>query len=495
MKSVLTVRNSFCKLSGFPEDVMALIDEILTYQNDIEAEKAMLFKKLKHYSTLAKSNRKVVAAKGRKMVGWTKKQIKELEATEFVKWLKDDTFPTGHLNIVKDVLAEIYPKYEIKDRRVVPEKQFNFNLCEPFHDPRYYQSEMHEIGMREHRGVFESAVGTGKSLVLMRLLLHFGVKSLIVVPSKPLMNQLKKALTKHFGRRNVIVVDAKKLSDSKMRKLKKIPIRLINIQSLASLNKKKIIKDYIDDIHSIYIDEIHHAGAASYTSLLPALEHIYYRFGFTGTFLRNDEKTLDMWGFLSNRLYVYKAYKAIQEGYLTPVKFIWHNLEGTPSKAYQKEYKKNYCGNPELLEKIKEIITTQVKENEQVLILVARKEQSGKIIHDFLEDLGLENTYISGDDDKDTIDEALEAFNNKEIRILVGSTVIGEGIDITSTDHLIMAQGGKSEIAMVQAIGRAVRLYPGKSIAYVHDFNFRNTHYMTKHASLRKIIYKNNFEV
>lgn len=474
---------------------MESVDEILTYQRDIEAEKASLFKKMKFWDGKKKSKSQVTARKARQMCGWISKQIKDLEANEFVKWLKGDTFPTGHLNIVKDVLEVVYPKYKTIDHRKVPEKKFDFVLCEEFHKPRYYQDEMHEQGINIGRGVFESAVGTGKSLVLMRLLHHFGVKSLIVVPSKPLMNQLKKALIKHFGRRNVIVVDSKKLSTSKMRKLKKIPIRLINIQSLASLNKKGTIKDYIDDIDAIYIDEIHHAGAASYTSLLTALEHIYYRFGFTGTFLRNDEKTLDMWGFLSNRLYVYKAYRAIQEGYLTPVKFVWHDLEGTPSKNYQKEYKKNYCGSSELLEKIKEILETQVKKGQQLLILVARKEQSGKVIHDFLEEHGFENTYISGDDDKDTIDEALEAFNNKEIQILVGSTVIGEGIDITSTDHLIMAQGGKSEIAMVQAIGRAVRLYPGKELAYVHDFNFKDTKYMSKHARLRKTIYKNNFEV
>lgn len=472
---------------------MSDIDEILTYRNDIEAEKASLFKKMKFWKKKTTSQSQVTARKARQMCGWISKQIKDLEANEYVKWLKGDTFPTGHLSIVKDVLEIVYPKYETIDHRVVPDKKFDFVLCEEFHKPRYYQDEMHELGVSAGRGVFEAAVGSGKSLVLMRLLREFGVKSLIVVPSKPLMNQLKKALIKHFGRRNVIVVDSKKLSASKMRKLKKIPIRLINIQSMASLNKKGIIKDYIDDIDAIHIDEIHHAGSKSYTDLFPALEHVYYRFGFTGTFLRNDAKTLDMWGFLSNRLFTYPAFKAIEEGYLTPIEVIIHTLQGIGTKNYQREYKKNYCGGAELLGKIKEILTDYVKKNEQVLILVARKEQSGKIIHEFLEELGFENTYISGDDDKETIDEALEAFNNKTIRILVGSTVIGEGIDITSSDHLIMAQGGKSEIAIVQATGRLVRLYEGKLKGTLHDFRFLDTKYMEKHLKARKAIYKRVF--
>ena len=493
MKSTLVIKNSFCKLQDFPKEVLADVDAVLTYRNDIEAERAALFKKIKFWKSKTQSASSVTARKARQMCGWLSKQIKDLEATEYVKWLKGDTFPTGHLNIVKDVLVEVYPKYKIQDYRKVPEKKFDFYLCEDFPKPRYYQEEMHEQGINTGRGVFEAAVGSGKSLVLMRLLHHFGVKSLIVVPSKPLMTQLKKALVKHFGKRNVTVVDSKKLSASKYRKLKKIPIRLINIQSLASLNKKGEIKNYIDDIDAIHIDEIHHAGSKSYTDLLPALEHVYYRFGFTGTFLRNDAKTLDMWGFLSNRLFTYPAFKAIEEGFLTPIEVVIHTLQGTGSKNYQKEYKKNYCGGGELLNKIKEILTDYVKKNEQVLILVNRKDQAGKVIHEFLDKLGFENTYISGDDDKDTIDEALEDFNNKNIRILIGSTVIGEGIDITSSDHLIMAQGGKSEIAIVQATGRLVRLYEGKIKGILHDFRFVDTRYMEKHLKARKSIYKRVF--
>jgi superfamily II DNA or RNA helicase len=58
-----------------------------------------------------------------------------------------------------------------------------------------------------------------------------------------------------------------------------------------------------------------------------------------------------------------------------------------------------------------------------------------------------------------------------------------------------MAQGGKSEIVMVQAVGRAVRLYPNKKIAVIHDFIFENTKYMRKHFDSRFEIYKRNFDV
>lgn len=494
MQNTLQISNSFCRLIGFPKTAMVAVDEILTYRNDIDAQMASLNKQKKFFEAQLKKELPPQAlARTRKKVGWIKKQMKDLKASEFVKWLRGDKFPSGHLNIVKDTLEAIGHEYKIKDLRVVPEKKWNFTLCKDFHVPRYYQDEMHVIGMREKRGVFESAVGTGKSLILMRLLLELGVTSLIVVPSKPLMNQLKKELVKHFGRRSVEVCSSATVQPSKLRKLKKRPIRLINIQSLASLNKKGEAGKILHDVNALFIDEIHHAGSKSYTDLLMAMDHIYYRFGFTGTFLRNDSKTLDMWGFLSNKLYSYPAWKAIEEGYLTPMKVLIHELEGIERRKYQKEYDDNYCGGEAFLEKIHHILKKKVKENEQVLILVNRKDKSGLVIHEFLSELGFENTYISGDDDKDVIDEALSDFNDKTIRILVGSTVIGEGIDIRSTDHLIMAQGGKSEIAIVQAAGRLVRLFEGKIIGWLHDFRFTETKYMEKHFEMRRDILERNF--
>ena len=491
MKPELIVNNSYAELKDFPQEIVDAIDTVLTVHNDIELEKQYLQRQIKFFG------RNKDSPKMRKLCGFHKKKLKDLLASEFVHWLRDGKFPTGHLNIVKDVIEVFNVKYTFSDLRRIPQKQYEFILCKPFHDPRYYQKEIHEIAMREGRGVVESAVGTGKTDMLMRLIFELGVVSLIVVPSKPLLKQLEPLLKEHFGRRNVIRLGSEKLSKSKLRKVKKTPIRLINIQSLAAARKKGNISDLISDVDAIFIDEIHHAGSKSYTDLMTHTDHIYHRFGFTGTFLRNDSKTLDMWGFLSNKLYSYPAWKAIEDGFLTPVEVILHEIEGVRKRFYQGEYTANYCGTkkkyPEaLLGEIKNIFDNYVKPSDQVLILVNLKDKCGAIIHEFLDDIGVENTYISGDSEEDEIDDAIREFNAKTVKVLIGSRVIGEGIDIRTADHLIMAQGGKSEIAMVQAAGRLVRLSPGKKVGYLHDFLFRDTKYMEKHWKLRKTIYKNN---
>jgi len=72
--------------------------------------------------------------------------------------------------------------------------------------------------------------------------------------------------------------------------------------------------------------------------------------------------------------------------------------------------------------------------------------------------------------------------------------VLGEGVDLISSDHLILSSGGKSEIAIVQSAGRLVRLCPGKKLGYLHDFNFEGTKFLSKHWSMRRDIYARNLD-
>lgn len=476
----LEIQNSFCKLSGnISAQTRELITRVLTYRNDIDAELAQLFFKLKQ----AKK-----AGNG-KMAGMLVGRINALKKSEWVCWFKDDYFPTGHLNIVREALKILGCVYEEIDLRKIPTQDTIYNWRSRPHAPRYYQSEMIPLGLKEGRGVYVAAVGTGKSLVMAYILKELGLTSLIVVPGTSLGLQLERDFKMWFGPNKVETV-----TTAKVRKSTKLaPIRIVTIQTLASLEKTGDFTKFISDVGALFVDEIHHAGSNSYVKLLPYLDHVYYRFGFTGTFLRNDSKSLDLWGFLSNVLYRYPAHQAITEGFLTPIQVLVHDLPGKPSRSYPKEYDNNYCGSQELLNKVKDICEL-AGDNEQILILVKNKDKAGKIFHEFLDACGISNSYISGDDTKETINDSIRAFNEKRIRVLIGSSVIGEGIDVRSTDHLIMCQGGKSEIVIVQGVGRAVRLFEGKQVAFVHDFNFKGTKFLTKHLRQRIDIYKRNFE-
>lgn len=474
----LKINNSFCNVEEADPYTNSLITELLTYKNDIEAEKGQLF----HQLRLAKRYN------NEKMKGLILSKLKHLEKTEFVCLYQNNSFPTGLLNIVIELLNEVHTQYSVVDLRVIPGKSVILRWNNKPFEPRYYQSEMIKQGLLHGRGVFEAAVGSGKSLVMAYIIKEISVNTLIVVPSKGLADQIYNDFVVWFGDKNVQFIDAKKVRKNSGLAL----IRIITIQSLASLQKSGEIQELVHDVDAIHYDEFHHSASSSFTKLLPELSHIYYRFGYTGTFLRNDNKILELWGVLSNILYKYPAHQAIKDKFLTPIQNVVHQIDGKSNMKYQTEYDNNYCGSAELLDQIHQIYQS-LDSDVQVLILVNKKDKSGLIVHEYLKTLGIENSYISGDNKKEEISRTISNFNDKKIRVLIGSSVIAEGIDIRSTDHLINLKGGKSEIVLIQSIGRAVRLYKGKSIAYIHDFHFTNTNYLEKHFFRRQEIIKDNF--
>lgn len=328
---------------------------------------------------------------------------------------------------------------------------------------------------------------SGKTLLAANIIKNTGVNTLFIVPSSALSQQTYEVFTEYFGKKNVT-----QLTSAMVKSKKKLaPIVISTVQTLASLVKQGIVEHVTNHIESLMIDEAHHGAANSYMKLLPFLDNVYYRFNFSGTYTRNDNKFMELWGVCDERLYGYNSTQATKDGFLTPVEFIIKPLNGAPGSDYQDEYKLNYGGkvfHDAIVETVKEI-----PNDKQILILIDRKDMVGQQIKDWLDVAGIDNVYISGDNDKKEITKAIEGFNNKEIRILIGSTVIGEGVDIRSTEVLIMARGGKSEISITQAIGRAVRLYEGKEKAYVIDYEFQGTQWLKKHTKLRKETYANEF--
>lgn len=477
--SKIILSNSYCELINFPAPILAIVCAVLTYEDhDVEKERQRIFMQM----NIAKS-------KGmRKYYYVLKGQLDKLGPAK-VCLLQDNKFPSGLLNRVLENLKGL-PNfgYHLKDARKLPEPYNTFRWVNRPPPMRPYQEEMLAQAEKHERGVFEAAVGSGKTLVISQIIKEKGVNSLVIVPSLALLEQTYRTLYKYFGVNNVQIIKTATLKTKS--KLK--PIRIVNVQTLASLQKKDKLHKLIEDVDLIAVDEVHHAGAKTYTNLLTDMDHIYFRYGFSGTFLRNDSKTMEMHGFMSNKLYEYPPTKATAEGYLTPTEYVISRIHGRPHKNYQVEYNYNYCGSPQLLHEIREIILN-VPNNEQILILVDRKEKAGYVITEFLKEHHIDNTYISGDNSKEEISDAIEQFNEKKIKVLIGTSVIGEGVDVHSTQHLVIATGGKSEIKFVQAVGRCVRLHEGKTKSYVYDFYFEGTNYLEKHLRKRLQIFKVNF--
>jgi len=473
--SIIKINNSYCHLEGVSDSIVKAVKTKLTYTNDdVIREKQYL------YSQIQRAGRSRQGG----YVAVLKQRFKDL-GPDTVCWLdKDNKFPTGLLHLVKEVIGS----YRIVDDRKKPEPYLILRWNNKPNDLRYYQKEAVNKFIEKGRGVIQAGVGSGKTRMAVEIVKQLGVNTCFVVPSSALLTQAYDVFINAFGANNVQQI--KTLDIKKNKKLK--AIRIVTIQTLASLNKQGLAQTLLNDVDLFILDEAHHSASDSFLALLNQLEGIYFRLGLSGTYLRNDSRTLDLWGVSGEIIYDYPASKATKEGFLAPVEFNIIKLKGKPDKNYQKEYQNNY-GGLEILESISDLVKIKIPVNKQILILVDRKDAVGNLIYEHLKQQKISCSYVTGDNSKNEIKKAIEDFNDKKTRILIGSTVFGEGVDIRSTDHLIMARGGKSEIAMTQAVGRAIRLYEGKKTAYVWDFNFRFCKYLSRHIDIRITNYEKQF--
>lgn len=485
---VIVLGNSFCKLTDYTPFERKLTEHSLSYKDDNkERQKAYLQRALQK-AQFRRQMRKVAYLAG---------QLSQLGESEVCLLNKDDTFPAGILFKVVDLYEKALkdPKYAgklnkltIKDERAQPEPYNTFRWNNKPPEMRYYQKECLELAMTHHRGTFEVCVGGGKTLIAANIIKTTGVNTLFVVPSTALSQQTFNVFSNYFGKNNVQQITTKDIKGSK--KLK--PILISTIQTLNSLIKQNIVNRITDHIHSLMIDEAHHGASDSYLNLLPHLSNVYYRFNFSGTYTRNDSKIMELWGVCDKKLYKYSSAQATKDKFLTPVEFRIKKVRGVSSNTYNEEYHSNY-GSIEFIREVTRQIQA-IPQDKQILILVDRKDLVGQQLYDFLTVTKIESVYVTGDNNKKELVDAMEDFNDKKSRILIASTVLGEGADIRSTDYLILARGGKSEIAVTQAIGRAVRLHPGKEKAIVIDFLWEGSKWLGKHSVLRMETYAEEFD-
>lgn len=85
---------------------------------------------------------------------------------------------------------------------------------------------------------------------------------------------------------------------------------------------------------------------------------------------------------------------------------------------------------------------------------------------------------------------ALKLFDKEKVKIIIGSSCIQEGLDLSKVDVCILAAGGKSDRTTLQSVGRALRRSKTGKYAYIVDFNDLQDDMLNKQFRERMIKYK-----
>ena len=383
----------------------------------------------------------------------------------------DGYFPTGLLPMVRSIFEIRDERVEIKDQRKKPTKSVNFVLREQFPPMRYYQKDANSELQTHHRGVVVMPTGTGKTKTACRMIWELGVKTLIVTPGKSIVSLMMTDLVKHFGKGKVQKLTTKSVKTKE--------INVVNIQAMALMDPK-----IFEDMQAVIIDEFHHAAADTYlVANEDHLKNCYYRIGLTATNFRNDGAGLALESVLSNVLYEYPIKQAIKDGYLMQPEFEWVPITLGEGQSYQKAYKEEIVENDERNEKIAEIVDRHA--DDHVLILVKQVEH-GERLKELLPDAEFIHGLTKDDDREDIMND----FRKGKLKCLIGTSVIGEGVDLPVANVLIMAGGGKARSQIMQNIGRILRILEGKEFAKVYDFTDSDGTWLGDHAEQRREIYK-----
>jgi superfamily II DNA or RNA helicase len=97
---------------------------------------------------------------------------------------------------------------------------------------------------------------------------------------------------------------------------------------------------------------------------------------------------------------------------------------------------------------------------------------------------------LSGKDTAKVRRAAIARLQDGSLHALIATTIFDEGVDIPELKKVILASGGKSQVKLIQRVGRAVRLANGKTEAMIVDFQDAHNPTLKRHAAARRKVYK-----
>ena len=254
--------------------------------------------------------------------------------------------------------------------------------------------------------------------------------------------------------------------------------------------------EFLDSVEFVIGEEAHEAGGNGYYEVLKACRKAHYRLALTATpMMRDGESDLRLIGMFGPiRLRVTEEY-LIGVGILAKpfFKYISIGPKEQPTTlrrgtAWQKAEELGIMNN---VIRNKYICAETIRGSRWGLPvgILVKRQKHGKILHELLKQCGLKGTFIFGDSGKDKRKVALQKLATGEFDYVIGSTIIDVGVDVPALQILILAGGGKAEVAVRQRIGRALRKKSKTpNFAFIIDFDDGHNKHLIKHAKARRAI-------
>ena len=347
-----------------------------------------------------------------------------------------------------------------------------------------YQENLIIDALKHKRGIIKSPTGSGKTLIMAGLIKALsGRKMVILFNAKQLLTQTYEFLTETCGMENIGLCFGEGYIYG--------DIMLCTVQSV-----EKILDTHLEEAEVLMVDECHEFGNGKTTlAALRSFPKALYRLGFTATPPRDSVPRYNLEGALGSVLEDVNTADLVDTGKLTKPLIQLINRPYTASGldedlGYLDVYEEYIVNNEERNNIIKEIVDgiLSKQQNKRARILVLTKSlDHGRALEDLL---GGNCEFLQGCDSIGERYEAISRFRRcRESSVLIGTKILQTGVNIEEITHFINARGMKSEIATLQALGRALRRHDSKQVVYIYDFMDKEK-YLRDHSIARKRHYE-----
>ena len=336
--------------------------------------------------------------------------------------------------------------------------------------PYDHQIEAIQKAILFGRGVLNLATSSGKSLIiysLVRYLIAKNKKIILIVPSISLVEQLYSDFKNDYGWNQVLDHVCLNYGGKILDLSKNV---LITTWQSVYKNDERFFEKY----DALIVDEAHQMQGKSISEIGKKCSKAKFRIGLTGSMPDNEADFNTVIGYLGPVIHKVMSKELIDKGIISQIK-IKNLILRYPSSmccarsSYQKEVDdiNSYANRNLALDHI----IKNAKETDNILILVTKiehlrnikiyleKKFPGKVVHE-----------IYGKTEADVRENIRKGLENESGSILVASYgTFSTGVSVKKLHHIVLFSSYKSQIKILQSIGRGLRKHESKEFVTIHD--------------------------
>jgi len=390
---------------------------------------------------------------------------------------KKGVFKTGLLARVLEDLKKVEASPTLVDARAIDTKTQDYY----FDNIKYYDYQDRTIKemLQKERAIVKSPTASGKTLIMAGLVKALlGRKMVLLFNAKQLLTQTYDFL-KSFSIPNLGICFSEGFIEGE--------IMLCTVQSI-----EKILDTHLD-AEVLMVDECHEfANGKTTVAAIQSFPNANHRYGFTATPPSPHISLFNLEGALGPIYSVATTKELVDKGKLTkPIIQIIERSSAVSNEedlSYLEIYDEYIINNEERNNTIKEIVDDIKQKNKRARILILTKSlDHGRTLENLC---GGQCEFLEGANSIQERYKAISRFRgHRESSVLIGTKILQTGVNIEEITHFINARGMKSEIATLQALGRALRKHETKDKVFVYDF-FDPERYLRDHSRERKKHYE-----